>query len=94
MKELVKAVTVLPSASENPLTETVYTLFVTKVALGTKVRVIPSLARLNVPATALPFDGVSVIELLVSVVGSMVLLITAMISALSGVNVWPFEGAD
>ena len=66
-------------------------------ALGTKVRVTPSLASVTVPAMALPPDGVTVIELLVTVVGSMSSLITAMICAFSGTPVcavrWT-DGAD
>jgi hypothetical protein len=89
---LVKDVTVLPSASENPLIATVYTLVEANVVLGTNVRVTPSLARLIVPEIPLPFAGVKVIELLVSVVGSIVLLMTATICVLVGTSVCAFGG--
>src|ERR1035437_1136085 len=89
---LVKGVTELPSTSTKPLTEIVYTLEAVSVVLGRKVRVTPSLARVTVPAIALPPEGVTVIALFVIDVGSMVSLITATICAFNGTPVWAFEG--
>src|SRR5271156_12343 len=89
---LVKGVTELPSMSAKPPTEIVYTLEAVSDALGEKVSVTPSLARVTVPAIALPPAGVTVIELLVIDVGSIVLLITATISTFNGTPVWALEG--
>ncbi len=77
VNELVKVVTALPSVSLKPLTDTLCNLETASGALGTNVRVTPSLASVTVPARALPPDGVTVMELLVTVVGSMSSLITA-----------------
>src|ERR1017187_359983 len=71
VKELLKGVTVLPSRSLKPPTDTLYTLEPVSGALGMNVRVTPSLARLTAPAIALPPEGVTVIELLVTLVGSI-----------------------
>ena len=60
--------------------------------LGTKVSVTPSPANVTVPAMALPPEGVTVMELLVIVVGSTLLLITAVICALSGTPVCALTG--
>src|ERR1022692_937565 len=92
MNVLVKGVTELPSMSTKPLTEIVYTAEAVSVALGKKVRVTPSLARVTVPAIALPPEGVTVIEVFVIDAGSMVLLIIAAICAFNGTPVWAFEG--
>ena len=51
------------------------------------MRVTPSPASVTVPAIALPPEGVTVMELLVTVVGSMASLITATICAFSGAPV-------
>ncbi len=77
VNELVKVVTALPSMSLKPPTDTLCNLETASGALGTKVSVTPSLARVTVPATGLPPCGVTVIELLLIVVGSMSSLITA-----------------
>ena len=52
----------------------------------------PSLASVTVPAIALPPEGVTVIELLLTVVGSISSPITATICAFNGTPVWPLTG--
>src|SRR5208283_1630579 len=84
---LVNGVTELPSISKNPLIEIVYVMEAVKAAAGVNVRVTPSLARVTVPAIALPAEGVTVIELFVIEVGSMVLFMTATICAFRGTPV-------
>jgi tellurite resistance protein TehA-like permease len=61
-------------------------------ALGTNVNVTPSLARVTVPATGLPPCGVTVIELLLTVVGSMSSFISATTCVLVGTAVWLLGG--
>src|ERR1700732_2399448 len=92
VNELLKVVTELPSVSLKPPTDTLCNLETARGALGTNVSVTPSLARLTVPATGLPPDGVTVMELLVTVVGSMSSLITATTCVLTGTTVWLSAG--
>jgi hypothetical protein len=89
---LANGVTALPSMSLMPLTDTLYTVEAESAAAGTNVRVTPLLPSVTVPAIALPPDGVTVIELFETVVGSMLLLRTAVTSALSGTPVWALLG--
>ena len=63
-------------------------------AVGVKVRVTPSLARLTVPAMALPPEGVTVIELLVTDVGLMSLLICARHARVERNSGLPVSGVD
>src|SRR5258708_4038136 len=86
VNELLKVVTVLPSMSVRPLTDTLYTVEAVNAAVGTKVRVTPSLARVTVPGM-LVLPCLSVMELLETVVGSTLLLTTALIWTLSGTPV-------
>jgi hypothetical protein len=89
---LVLVVTVFPCTSLNPLTDTLKVVALTSRLAGVKVRVTPSLARLTVPANALAPEGVTVIELLVMLVGSMGPLINTVTSVLSGTLAWPLAG--
>ena len=56
------------------------------------MRVTLSLAKVTVPAMALPPCGVTVIELLLTVVGSIVSLMSATIRAFKGTAVCEFVG--
>src|SRR5260370_38305630 len=87
-----EVVTLLPSVSLKPPTDTLCNLETARGALGRKVSVTPSLARVTVPATGLPPCGVTVIELLLTVVGSMSSLITAMIWVWMVTPVWVLAG--
>lgn len=88
VNELVKVVTVLPCTSLKPPTETLYGVEALNAPAGTNVSVTPSLASVTVPAT----DGVRVIELVVTVVGSIESLITAITCVFSGTPVCPLAG--
>jgi hypothetical protein len=92
VNELVNVVTVFPPTSLNPPTDTLYSFDAVSAAAGTNVSVTPSAAKLTVPAIALPPEGVTVIELFVIDVGSIVALITATTSAFNGTPVCVFAG--
>src|SRR5260370_18836523 len=92
VNELLKVVTVLPSVSLKPPTDTLYSWEAVSAEWGTKVRLTPSAATATVPAIALPPEGVTVMELLRTVVISMSSFITAATRVFSGTPVCVFAG--